>query len=75
MSDYIELILHLRSKYRVDQSPVIVFGASYGGLLASLLRLKYPHIVKGAVSSSAPAGAFPSGMKPPYDPASYWQVR
>lgn len=32
----------------------IVFGGSYSGSLAAWLRIKYPHIVHAAVSSSSP---------------------
>ncbi|KAL0534165.1 hypothetical protein IC582_028449 [Cucumis melo] len=54
LADYAELLLHIKKKFAYDTSPIIVMGASYGGMLASWFRLKYPHIALGALASSAP---------------------
>ncbi|XP_076177108.1 lysosomal Pro-X carboxypeptidase [Ptiloglossa arizonensis] len=54
LADFIDLIQYLRSNPKNAHSPVIVFGGSYGGMLSSWIRMKYPHIVQGAIASSAP---------------------
>ncbi|CAK9803908.1 Lysosomal Pro-X carboxypeptidase [Anthophora quadrimaculata] len=54
LADYIDLIEYLRSKPEYKHSPVIVFGGSYGGMLSAWIRMKYPHIIQGAIASSAP---------------------
>ncbi|XP_076749843.1 lysosomal Pro-X carboxypeptidase [Xylocopa sonorina] len=54
LADYVYLIQHFRSKLKYKHSPVILFGGSYGGMLSAWMRIKYPHIVQGAIASSAP---------------------
>ena len=40
--DYVELIKHIRYEYDMDDKACIVFGGSYGGMLAGWLRMKHP---------------------------------
>ncbi|PIA46838.1 hypothetical protein AQUCO_01500405v1 [Aquilegia coerulea] len=54
LADCAELIVSLKNNLSAETSPVIVVGGSYGGMLASWFRLKYPHIAIGALASSAP---------------------
>lgn len=42
------------------------FGGSYGGMLATWFRIKYPHIMDGAIAGSAPIWVFP-GEEPAVD--------
>ena len=71
LSDYANLMIHVRTQYALPQStPVITFGSSYGGMLSAWMRMKYPHLVEGAIASSAPIfHAF--GSSPSPDPAAY----
>ncbi|KAF8034736.1 hypothetical protein BT93_C0908 [Corymbia citriodora subsp. variegata] len=54
LADYAAIILHVKRNFKARDSPVIVMGGSYGGMLASWFRLKYPHLTVGALASSAP---------------------
>ncbi|CAH9110470.1 unnamed protein product [Cuscuta europaea] len=54
LADYAILIRSLKQNLSSEASPVVVFGGSYGGMLAAWFRLKYPHVAIGALASSAP---------------------
>ncbi|XP_063981029.1 lysosomal Pro-X carboxypeptidase-like [Diachasmimorpha longicaudata] len=58
LADYVDLIEFLRSNSSMKHSPVITFGGSYGGMLSAWIRMKYPHVIQGAISSSAPVFQF-----------------
>jgi lysosomal Pro-X carboxypeptidase len=53
MMDFVEFIIFLKKTYCAD-CPVVVFGGSYGGMLATWMRMKYPNVVDMAHAASAP---------------------
>jgi lysosomal Pro-X carboxypeptidase len=53
MADYAAILTHLTSSDYKD-IPVIGFGGSYGGMIATYFRLKYPYLVDGVIAASAP---------------------
>ncbi|GLJ47089.1 hypothetical protein SUGI_0994280 [Cryptomeria japonica] len=54
LADYATIIVDLKKTLTAENCPVVVFGGSYGGMLAAWFRLKYPHLTIGALASSAP---------------------
>jgi lysosomal Pro-X carboxypeptidase len=72
-ADYAVLAQYLTGTLLGVQQPIILFGGSYGGMLASWTRTKYPGIFAGAVAASAPILAF-QGITPSYNTADYWAV-
>jgi lysosomal Pro-X carboxypeptidase len=55
MEDYVALLTQLKKDTpSLANKATIVFGGSYGGMLAAWLRMKYPHMFQGALASSAP---------------------
>jgi lysosomal Pro-X carboxypeptidase len=65
IADFATLVLSLKANLSAPAAPVLAFGGSYGGMLAAWMRLKYPHVVMGAVASSAPILGF-YGLADPY---------
>jgi len=78
MMDYVTLLEHIKVNGGYDnntdelnpRTPVYVFGGSYGGMLASWLRMKYPATFHGAIASSAPILWFYGSV----DPHAYDQI-
>jgi pimeloyl-ACP methyl ester carboxylesterase len=67
MMDYNKLIKSIRYQYGATDKPCIVFGGSYGGMLAAWLRMKYPQTFQGALASSAPILYFQGAPTAPED--------
>jgi lysosomal Pro-X carboxypeptidase len=68
MADYASLIESLYARYNATST--VVFGGSYGGMLAAWMRMRYPALVDGAIASSAPIGC----LNDTYKGESYWAV-
>ena len=77
LADYATLITFIKGHYFPKQHastvPVIGFGGSYGGMLASWFRMKYPHMINGAIAASAPILSF-AGENPKVDPSAFFRI-
>lgn len=55
LADLAEFIVNIQNTYQIPSTAKwVAFGGSYPGSLAAWLRMKYPHLVHAAVSSSGP---------------------
>jgi lysosomal Pro-X carboxypeptidase len=70
MHDYAALVGAFKRDIGSPDSAVIAFGGSYGGMLASWMRFKYPHLIDGAIAASAPIWSF-EGENPQCNPNFY----
>ncbi|KAL6253612.1 hypothetical protein P5V15_012328 [Pogonomyrmex californicus] len=57
LADLAYFIETKKKEKNLEKSTVIVFGGSYAGNMAAWARLKYPHLIQGALASSAPVQA------------------
>lgn len=62
MADFAVFLDHFRQQSGCPSTgcDTVLFGGSYGGMLAAWFRIKYPHLSVGALASSAPVDFYPN---------------
>jgi len=74
MADYAYLISYLRSNITDgNHVPFIGFGGSYGGMLGSWFRMRYPDALDGVIAASAPIWNF-MYLNPPFDYNAFYKI-
>jgi pimeloyl-ACP methyl ester carboxylesterase len=73
IADFAAMIYYLKQDLGANNSAVVAFGGSYGGMLASWLRIKFPNVVDGVIAGSAPILSF-MGETPAYFSGSFAEV-
>ena len=53
LNDIAEFVQQMNQEHKLT-GPWISLGCSYGGTMATWIRSKYPHLIHGAIASSAP---------------------
>lgn len=69
LADFADLLRHLRESV-YPSLPFVGFGGSYGGMIGAWFKVKYPWLIEGVISASAPIWSF-LGMNPEYDDQVY----
>ncbi|KAK2423912.1 lysosomal Pro-X carboxypeptidase [Trifolium repens] len=54
LANYAQVLIYIKKTLQAENSPVVVIGGSYSGMLAAWFRMKYSHLAIGALASSAP---------------------
>ncbi len=50
LADYASLTNLIRREWGAENSAIVAFGGSYGGMLASWMRIVYPSAIDGGIS-------------------------